>query len=366
MQLVIKNLTKVRKLCCFFTLFVSIYSCFTQKKISVKFLDDYVIKNTTVFKNTLIGGLSGVDFFENNYFFVVDDAELPRFLKATIAVKNNKILGINFKDVIFFKDTTTFFYKENILDLESIFIDKKQNKIIFTSEGSIKLNKKPTVFATDFSGKFIEEYQLPANLKNLKNIHHNSVLEGACNSIDNKGFWVIMEAPLISDENPSHKKQPLQVRLTYFDAVSKIATKQFAYPIDKIGKPSKSNLNINGVTAVLEYQKNHFFIVERAFQEGYGNTIRIFDAVIDANTTDVIALEGLKNRQFTSLKKTLLLDFKTIKLHLTEGTIDNIEGITFGPVLENGNQSLLLVADDNFQIYGKQLNQIILLEIVKE
>ena len=43
--------------------------------------------------------------------------------------------------------------------------------------------------------------------------------------------------------------------------------------------------------------------------------------------------------------------------------VDNIEGITFGPKLPNGNQSLLLVTDDNFQIYGKQLNQFILLEI---
>ena len=47
-----------------------------------------------------------------------------------------------------------------------------------------------------------------------------------------------------------------------------------------------------------------------------------------------------------------------------EGFIDNIEGITLGPKLSNGNQSLILVADDNFQVYGKQLNQFLLLEIV--
>jgi hypothetical protein len=47
-----------------------------------------------------------------------------------------------------------------------------------------------------------------------------------------------------------------------------------------------------------------------------------------------------------------------------DGIIDAIEGISFGPVLENGNQSLLFVSDDHFQIYGKQLNRFILFEIV--
>ena len=62
----------------------------------------------------------------------------------------------------------------------------------------------------------------------------------------------------------------------------------------------------------------------------------------------------------------MLVNFEDFKAHLTEGIIDNIEGITLGPVLENGNGSLVLVSDDNFQLYGKQLNQFILLEIVKE
>ena len=63
------------------------------------------------------------------------------------------------------------------------------------------------------------------------------------------------------------------------------------------------------------------------------------------------------------LKKKLLFNFESIKDFLTDGIIDNLEGITLGPKLKNGNQSLILVADDNFQTFGKQLNQFILLEI---
>ena len=32
-------------------------------------------------------------------------------------------------------------------------------------------------------------------------------------------------------------------------------------------------------------------------------------------------------------------------------------------ILENVNQSIMLISDDNFQLFGKQLNQFLLLEI---
>ena len=59
----------------------------------------------------------------------------------------------------------------------------------------------------------------------------------------------------------------------------------------------------------------------------------------------------------------MVFSFDTVKNKLTEGIIDNIEGITLGPILENGNQSIILISDDNFQLFGKQLNQFLLLEI---
>ena len=41
--------------------------------------------------------------------------------------------------------------------------------------------------------------------------------------------------------------------------------------------------------------------------------------------------------------------------------IDNIEGVTFGPKLVNGKQSLLFVSDNNFS--NKQKTQILLFEV---
>jgi hypothetical protein len=345
-------------------------SCIKKQEPELQFVSEYVLKESTVFENSVVGGISGVDFSNGFYYFAVDDANKPRFLKAKINIEKRKITGINFEAVIFLDDSTTNFYKENSLDLESIFVDEEKQHINFSSEGNISRGKRPTIFKTDFKGNFISEYQLPKNLQNLENIKHNGVLEGSSKAIAENGFWSVMESPLKNDgEEPTFIKTPSPVRITYFDAESKKATKQFAYQLEKITKPAKGDVNLNGVTAILEYEKNRFFIIERTYQSGYGlqgNIIRIFEAEITPETTNILGTVALRKSKYTTLKKRLLINFEDLKDSLTGGIIDNIEGIAFGPVLENGNRSLLLVSDDNFQLYGKQLNQFILLEIITE
>ncbi|AUC84687.1 hypothetical protein CW731_05000 [Polaribacter sp. ALD11] len=354
----------------FLLLIVNLYSCSTGKKNNLQFVSEFVLKDSVSLKGTIIGGLSGVDYSNGFYYFVIDDANNPRFVKAIINIDKRKITSINFKDVIFLNDSITNFYKENSLDLESIFVDEEKKQINFSTEGSIRRGSKPSIFTTDFSGNFITEYELPESLQNLKNIKHNGVLEGSSKSIDKKGFWSIMEAPLKNDGvEPTFTKTQSPVRITYYNTETKRATKQFAYQLEQITKPSKGTVNLNGVTAILEYDKNKFFIIERTYQSGYGaygNIVRVFDAEVTQETSNILNVKSLKETSYLPLKKRLLINFEDLKDKLTEGIIDNIEGVTFGPVLENGNQSLLLVSDDNFQVYGKQLNQFILLEIVRE
>jgi hypothetical protein len=352
----------------FLLLFAFLFlSCNNANKTKLVFLDEYVLADSIQFKNTIVGGLSGVDFANNQYYFVVDDAENPRILSANISISDNKIQAVKFKDVIFLADATTNLYKQNMLDLESIFVDEATNEIYLASEGSIHTNKLPTIFKSDINGLFLEEFQLPKNLSNIKTIKHNGAFEASSKSFDNKGFWVAMEAPLSVDgEEPTFTKTSSPIRITYFDKISKKAIKQFAYQLENIIKPAKGNVNLNGVTAMLEYKENQFLIIERTYQNGYGslgNIIRIFDAIIDHNATNILEFDALKTSEFIPLKKRLLFNFEDKKNQLTDKIIDNIEGITFGPVMPNGNKSLLLVADDNFQVYGKQLNQFILLEL---
>lgn len=360
----------MRKLFLLIVIFSFLLSCTSEKKTKLNFLDEFVLADSISFQNTIIGGLSGVDYANGAYYFVVDDARNPRFVKAEIKINKNKIDAVDFKNVVLLNDSTTAFYKENALDLESIFVDETTDEVHFVSEGSIYKDKSPTIFKTDINGKFIEAYELPKSLSENKNIKHNAVFEGSSKSIDGKGFWVAMEGPLKTDgEDPTFTKKSSPIRITYFDKISKKPIKQFAYQLEHITKPSKGDINLNGLTSILEYKENHFFIIERTYQSGYGshgNIVRIFDAVIKKETTNVLNMDYLKEAAFIPLEKRLLLNFEEVDSKLTDSIIDNIEGITFGPKLANGNQSLLLVADDNFQVYGKQLNQFILFEITQE
>ena len=356
-----KNLT-------FYIVFIVILlGCKKEATVELRFLDEYVLKDSIQFNNAIIGGLSGVDYVNENYYFVVDDAKNPRFLSAKIDIKKDTIHSIYFNSVVYLNDSSEIFYKENTLDLESIFVHEVTQEINFVSEGAIKKDKKPLVFKTDIKGKFITDFKLPKSFENNKNIKHNAAFEGSSKSFDKKGFWVAMEAPLKLDGvAPTFKKTNSPIRITYFSNQTKKATKQYAYQLEHITKPAKGNINLNGVTAILEYKENHFFVIERTYQNGYGsdsNSIRIFDASVVESTSPILAINSLKETEFTPLKKRLLFDFSTIKDQLTQGIIDNIEGITVGSKLSNGNQSLLLVSDDNFQLYGTQLNQFILMEI---
>ena len=56
-------------------------------------------------------------------------------------------------------------------------------------------------------------------------------------------------------------------------------------------------------------------------------------------------MDGVAERlmRLDSREKTLLLDLRTLGIPL-----DNVEGMTLGPRLPDGRQSLVLVSDNNF------------------
>jgi len=353
----------------FFSLFI--FSCATHQKqsnkIELSFLDEYIIPLGEEFEGTPIGGLSGIDFIDNTYYLVVDEAKHPRYYKAEISIENNVISEVTITDVVSLKNDS--FYEKNVLDLESIVVDPHTKNIVFTSEGKIRGKKNPLLFITDNQGEFLKNIPIPERFLATSDTKpvHNKTLESLSNSADNKGYWTAMELPLkIDGDQPKYQEANSPVRITYFDKEKQKATKEFVYQLSPIIKPFKGKFNLNGVTDILEFKPNHFFVIERAYQSdygAYGNTVRIYHAYADKNTTNSLAINSLKKTNYIPLKKELILDFDTIKSELTENIIDNIEGITFGPILSNGNKTLLFVADDNFQVYGKQLNQILLFEI---
>jgi hypothetical protein len=75
-----------------------------------------------------------------------------------------------------------------------------------------------------------------------------------------------------------------------------------------------------------------------------------------SKATDVKNIASLQHQTFTAASKKLILNMDNLGVF-----IDNIEGLTFGPKLANGKQSLLFVSDNNFS--DKQKTQVLLFEV---
>ena len=99
--------------------------------------------------------------------------------------------------------------------------------------------------------------------------------------------------------------------------------------------------------------------MERSFSTGrIACTIKIFEADF-SNATNIINNSSLKvNPNFVPATKKLLLNMDDLGIY-----IDNVEGMTFGPILPNGHKTLIMVADNNFDALEK--TQFFLFEVIE-
>ena len=140
---------------------------------------------------------------------------------------------------------------------------------------------------------------------------------------------------------------------------------EHVYTTDRIfatPDPPSASAN-NGVSAMLwignVLPAYDLLTLERAFVLGTGNDVNIYGVTL-ADATDVRDVDALP-QPFAgqSVRKTLLANVRALGV-----MPDNLEGMTVGPRLPNGNPTLLVVSDDNFSASGPpQINQFLAFEI---
>ena len=337
----------------------------------LRFIDEHVIPDAYMFENTLVGGLSGLDYKDGKWALVSDANTAPiRFYTATIDYDLNGFNNVDILSVRELKDKGNVPFADGTVDPESIRFTKNGN-FIWTNEGSIKDGINPTVRFADPNGNYISETNITEKFKvssdTEKGPRHNGAFEGLTVAKNGNGYWAAMELPLVQDgPAPTIDDTESPIRVAHIDKHGQFG-KEFAYELDPIArKASETSFTVNGLVEILEHKNKQFLVLERSFSTGFsdgGNNVKIYK--VDArHATDISGLESLDGATYTKAKKELLFDFEDIRSQLTDGVVDNIEGIAFGPVLENGNRSLVVVADNNFSAFGLQLNQFILFEVL--
>jgi hypothetical protein len=347
---------------------------------SLKLISSIEIPFDETFQNTKVGGLSGIDYDVKNdlYYLICDDRSVfndSRFYTAKINLSEDKIKSFAFQNVTYLKDETGKAYGNwnttptTSSDPEDIRFNPKTNTLVWSSEGARVITaekevvQNPSLNFMDLKGEFLGNVTLPENLKMQKlekGPRNNGTLEGITFDFKYKTIYTNIEEPLFEDGDQANTSKGGLIRLYQFDVKTKKNTAQFGYQLEPIAlEPNpKGAFAVNGVSAIQYYGKNQLLVVERSYSTGtQACTVKIFLCDLK-KATDVKNYPFLQNQKLELASKKLVLNMDDLGIF-----IDNIEGLTFGPKLANGNPSIIFVSDNNFS--DKQKTQVLMFELVK-
>ncbi len=335
---------------------------------SLKFIGDVNIDSQTVFNKTILGGLSGVvyDKDSNRLITISDDRGergTPRFYEFSVAITQNKleitpvrvqkVLASNGKD-----------FKVGTIDFEGI--TKLENgNLLLSSEGDERPKKRimPALSEYTTDGKFVKDWQIPAPFifeksgKPTQGVRFNLAFESLSTTPDFKYTFTANENTLYQDGKLAAQDVNGLTRIIRYKngEVDGI----FPYSLSKI--PNQSNFKKvegdNGLVDMVAIDRNYLITMERAWvKNNYKNTIKLFRVSL-SDAIDVKGLKSLNSSSVKTVQKELLLDLDTVidKMDSRFQKLDNIEGITFGPTLPNGNKTLIVVSDNNFSRHQRTL-----------
>ncbi|TDE02081.1 esterase-like activity of phytase family protein [Flavobacterium sandaracinum] len=364
-----------------------LFSCSNLKQTTentpapnLKLISTIEIPFEETFQNTKVGGLSGIDYDAKNdlYYLICDDRSMfneARFYTAKIPLLENKIQNIVFQSVNYLKNESGDVYgnwnttPNTSTDPEDIRYNPKTNTLVWSSEGARVITgdkqvlQDPSLNFMDLKGNFLGNVTLPENLKmqqQEKGPRNNGTLEGITFDKKYKNIYTNIEEPLFEDGDQANTSNGGYIRIYQFDAKTKKNTAQFGYKLEPIAlEPNpKGSFAVNGVSAIQYYGKNQLLVVERSYSTGtQACTVKVFLCDLK-KATDVKNYNSLQNQKLDLASKKLILNMDDLGIF-----IDNIEGLTFGPKLANGNSSLIFVSDNNFS--EKQKTQVLVFEVVE-
>lgn len=354
---------------------------------SLKLIGQQILPRRLEFQGTVVGGLSGIDYdmANNRYVLISDDrtttdsANAPRFYTASLTFNETSFGSVQFLSTVAMRQPDGAVYPKvpdiKVADPESVRIDPVTGNLVWTSEGDRSINAAvsriidPFIREMRVDGSYVRDYALPAMFRmsaSETGPRGNLAFEGLSFTPDKTRAVVITEGPLFSDGPVPTTGAGAVARITVFERGTGAALAQYAYPVDKVQAvpvPATA-FAVSGATEILAVTNTRFLVLERSFSVGVvGNQVRLYEIELD-QASNVLNSAALVAGAYTPVSKRLVLDFETLKGQL--GGIANLEGMTFGPKLANGRDSLVVVADDNFPTADSTTdrNQILVFEVV--
>ena len=333
---------------------------------SIEFIGQATLPTGLIFQKTEIGGLSGITYdAKNNLYYAISDDRgqkaSPRFYTFTIDLSkgkltNNDVIPVGVTNLL---NTSNQPFPPNTTDTEGIAITN-QDTIFVSSEGDV--DKLINPFIKEFalaSGKTISTLPIPDKFlpdsQKQKGIRNNLAFESLTITPNQKFLFTATENALIQDGPAAKSGVGTSSRILEYNLLTKQPEREFLYqtePVTPLFNPTGKFASGLPDLLALNNQGN-FLSIERSFT-GLGFTVFLFEISLE-NATDIHNFDSIAKVDPDKIKpveKKLLLDLRTLDVSL-----DNIEGLTLGAKLPDGQPSLILISDNNFN--GLQQTQIL-------
>jgi len=239
----------------------------------------------------------------------------------------------------------------------------------FDPEG-IRLSKNNTLLISDeygphvlefsLSGKEQRRFPLPAyfsalhpgdsksveNKLNRSGRSSNRGLEGLALTPDGLFAYGIFQGPLLQDAARTKKGKPFgkNCRIVKLDTHTG-ETWEYVYQLDNID---------NGLNEIMAVNDHQFLVIER---DGETGDEAKFKRIMQIDLATATAIDGSKAlpkndlpSNITPVAKTVFIDLLAPQFGLTGSSMPKkIEGLSHGPRLDDGRQTLVIASDNDFQ-----------------
>ncbi|WP_093878440.1 esterase-like activity of phytase family protein [Streptomyces sp. TLI_105] len=339
----------------------------SERAAQARLLGEKIVPHKLDFQGTTVGGFSGVDRNRctGEYVFISDDRSYlqpARFYTAKLDVDADGVHSVDFTGTHPFLQPDGTVYSPptagdgKAVDPEEIRVDPRSCHYWWAQEGDRPKAVgtgpviQPSIQFAGPTGAHLGQLPLPSNYEitmEERGPRRNQAIEAITFGERGRVLTSAIEGPLLQDGPEPDVEHGALVRVTKQTRGGRVLG-QFAYPLEKIfavNDPNSPWGPDTGVPSILAFpdDPDRYLVLERTWVAGAGYKIRLFDATT-RGATDVKARESLAGRPVVPMRKTLVADFDTLGL----STVDNTEGMTWGPVLPSGERSLILVSDDNF------------------
>jgi hypothetical protein len=323
----------------------------------IKFIGEATFPTGLSFQKTEVGGLSGITYDERNdlYYAISDDRGQKantRFYTLKInlskgSLQKNGVIPVSVTKLLNERGQS---FPAGETDTEGIAFSN-QATVFISSEGNA--GKLINPFIKKFSVSSGQEITtLPIPNKFLpdktgeRGIRNNLAFESLTITPNKKHLFTATENALIQDGPAAKPNLGTPSRILQYNLLTNQPEKEFLYKTEPVA-PFFNLIGkfTSGLPDLLALDdQGHFLSLERSFT-GLGFAIFLFQVSLEGadNIHNIDSLLAVNVKNIKPVQKKLLLDLRTIDVLL-----DNIEGLTLGPKLPDGQRALILVSDNNF------------------